>query len=85
MHNPKVKTLNEVVVSRLLYYMGKQNLTQYRLAQISNLSLSTVKNIMQKRTNDINLKTVIMLASGLGITPSELIDDPSFLAQNLEL
>ncbi|MCL2375105.1 MAG: helix-turn-helix transcriptional regulator, partial [Firmicutes bacterium] len=71
MDNPKIKTLNEVVVIRLLHYMEKQNLTQYKLAQMSNLPPSTVKSVMQRRTKGINLKTIIMLADGLGITPSE--------------
>jgi len=85
MNSPKIKTLNDVVTARLSYYMEKQNLTQYRLAQISNIPLATVKSIMQKRANGINLKTVIMLANGLGITPSEFINEPSFWAKNLLL
>lgn len=33
----------------------------------------------------ILLKTIIMLADGLKITPSEFIDDLAFLADNLNL
>ena len=40
---------------------------------------------MQRRTKDISLKTLIMLANGLGITASQLIDDDSFKLDNLKL
>ena len=39
---------------------------------------------MQRRTNGISLKTIILLADGLGISPAEFIDDESFLAKNLD-
>lgn len=80
-----MKNLNEVVVERLCKYMGEQNLTQYRLAQLSGLPFPTIKSIMQRRTKGISLKTIILLSHGLGITPSEFLDDEGFLADNVEL
>lgn len=80
-----MKTVSEAVIERLFVYMERQNLTQYKLAQRSNIPFPTIKSIMQRRTTGISLKTVIMLANGLGITPSEFIDDPAFLAENLDL
>ena len=80
-----MKTISEAVIDRLFVYMEKRNLTQYKLSQLSNIPFPTIKSIMQRRTTGISLKTVIMLANGLGITPSEFIDDPSFLAENLDL
>lgn len=80
-----MKTISEAVIDRLFVYMEKRNLTQYKLSQLSNIPLPTIKSIMQRRTTGISLKTVIMLANGLGVTPSEFIDDPSFLAENLDL
>ena len=80
-----MKTLNDVVVERLCYYMGKRNLTQYKLAQLANIPFPTIKSIMQRKTKGISLKTIIMLADGLNITPAEFINDSSFLAENLEL
>lgn len=80
-----MKTLNDVVVERLCKFMGERNLTQYKLAQLSGLPFPTLKSIMQKRTRGISLKTVILLANGLGLTPAEFIDDEAFLADNLEL
>ena len=80
-----MKTLNDAVVERLYKYMGEKNLTQYKLAQLSGIPFPTIKSIMQRRTNGISLKTIILLAYGLGISPAEFIDDESFLAKNLDL
>lgn len=80
-----MKTLNDAVVERLYKYMGEKNLTQYKLAQLSGIPFPTIKSIMQRRTNGISLKTIILLADGLGISPAEFIDDESFLAKNLDL
>lgn len=77
--------LNDAVVERLYKYLGEKNLTQYKLAQLSGIPFPTIKSIMQRRTNGVSLKTVIMLSNGLGITPSEFLDDDSFLAQNIDL
>lgn len=70
-----MKTINDVVVERLCKFMGERNLTQYKLSQISGIPFPTI----------ILLKTIIMLADGLDITPSEFINDNSFFARNLEL
>jgi len=81
----KPKSLNEAIVGRICQYMSERNLTQYKLAQISNIPFATIKSIMQRRTKGIELKTVILLANGLGITPSEFMNDTAFLAENLDL
>ena len=80
-----MKTLNDVVVERLCKFLGEKNITQYKLSQLSGVPFPTIKSIMQRRTKGITLKTIIMLANGLGITPSEFINDEMFLADNLDL
>ncbi|MDE6505373.1 MAG: helix-turn-helix transcriptional regulator [Clostridia bacterium] len=80
-----MKTLNDVVVERLCKYLGEKNITQYKLSQLSGVPFPTIKSIMQRRTKGIALKTIIMLAYGLDITPSEFINDEMFLADNLDL
>ncbi len=80
-----MRKLNDVVVERLCKYLGERNLTQYKLSQLSGVPFPTIKSIMQRRTKGITLKTIIMLSHGLGITPSEFIDDETFLAENLDL
>lgn len=80
-----MKTLNDVVVERLCKYLGERDITQYKLAQLSGVPFPTIKSIMQKRTKGISLKTIILLANGLGISPAEFINDASFLAENLDM
>ena len=65
--------------------MEKMDLSQAELARRSTLPVPTIKSIIQRRAKGIELKTFILLAHGLGITPAELIDDPSFLAENLDI
>lgn len=80
-----MKTLNDVIVERLCKFMGEQNLTQYRLSQLSGVPFPTIKSIMQRKTKGISLKTVIMLARGLGLKLSEFLDDEIFSAEHLDL
>ena len=80
-----MKTISEAVVERLNKIMSERNITQYTLAQLSGVPFPTIKSIMQRRTKDVTLKTIIMLADGLEMSPSEFIDDTSFLAENLDL
>ena len=80
-----MKTLNDAIVDRICKYLGEKDITQYRLSQLSGVPFPTIKSIMQKRTNGISLKTIILLANGLGISPAEFINDKSFLAENLDL
>lgn len=80
-----MRSLNNVVVARLNKYLNDYKLTQYKLAELSGVPFATIKSIMQRRTKTINLKTIILIAHGLGIKPSEFIDDDSFLANNLNL
>ena len=80
-----MKTLSDIVVDRLNKYMGEQDLTQYKLAQLSGIPFATLKSIMQKRTKGITLKTILLLASGFGISASEFLNDASFNINNIEL
>ena len=80
-----MKNINDAIVTRLNKLMGERNLTQYRLAELSEIPYPTMKSIMQRRTKDIELSTVVLLSKGLNIKPCELIDDNSFLPENLDL
>lgn len=79
-----MKKLIDLVVDKICDYLGKKNMTQYRLAQKSELPLSTVKSIMQRRTKDINLTTLYMICKGLGISVLEFLDDKSLLPENVD-
>ncbi len=80
-----MKTINDAIVERLYKYMNEQNLTQYKLAQLSGVPFTTLKSIMQRKTSNITLKTIILLARGLNISLNEFLDKNSFNCEKLEL
>lgn len=80
-----MKTLNEAVVDRINQLLPKSIMTQYSLAELSGVPYPTIKSIMQRRTNGITLKTVIMLAHGFGMTVSEFLATESFIYEMLDL
>ena len=61
-----------------------KNMIQYKLSQLSGIPYSTIKSIMQRKTENISFKTIILLSKGLNISPREFFDD-SFLADNLDI
>lgn len=81
----KQKTINEAIINRLLKFMGEKDISQYKLAQLSGIPYATIKSIMQRRTNSINLKTLLLLINGLDISILEFFNDDCFLAENLDL
>ena len=78
-----MNTITHAVANRISKYIGK--LSEYQLSTLSGVPYSTIKSIMQRKTKSVDLKTIILLADGLGVTPSEFINDNSFLAKNLNL
>ena len=80
-----MKSLNEAIVERLCHYMNEKNLTQYKLAQLSGVPFPTVKSVMQRRTKDISLKTLILFSNGLGVTVEQFLSSDSFKFENLDI
>lgn len=80
-----MKTLNEMVVDRINFYLGRTCNSQYMLAEVSGVPYPTIKSIMQKRTKGITFKTLVMLARGFGISVSEFLSDDFFHYDNLDL
>ena len=81
----KPRTLNEVVVDRINYFLPRTCGSQYMLAEISGVPYPTIKSIMQRRTKGITLKTVFMIARAFRVSVSEFFDDPTFCSDNLAL
>ena len=79
-----MKTINDIVVEKLCKLMEEKNLTQYKLAMLSELPFPTVKSIMQKRTKNITLKTIILLSKGLQVSPCEFVND-KLLSDDIDL
>ncbi len=77
--------ISQAVALRIKALLIKYNLSQYRLEQMACLSHDTVKSIMKGKAKGVNLKTLIAIADGFGITVSEFLDSELFLYDNLNM
>ena len=73
------------VKNRILQLCGERNISVNRLASISALPPSSVKNILYGKSQNPKLLTIKMLCDGLGITLGEFFSTPAFdaLAQEI--
>ena len=78
-------TLTYAIVSRINQLLEEKEMTMYKLSEESGVSYSTIKTIMQRKTNNIGLRTIILIANGFGLTISEFLDDSVFLMDNLDI
>lgn len=75
-------SVNRAVALRVSQLLREKNITRYRLAMNSGLTHSTLKNIIHETIKDNLLSTVILIASGFGMTVSEFLNSPLFLEEN---
>ena len=77
--------ISQAVALRIRQLLQENNLTQYRLEHNACLSHETVKSIMKGKAKGVNLKTLISIADGFGMTISEFLNSDLFLYDNLNL
>ena len=73
------------VKNRILQLCGERNISVHRLASISALPPSSVKNILYGKSQNPKLLTIKMLCDGLGITLGEFFSTPEFDALEQEI
>ena len=73
------------VKNRILQLRGERNISVNRLASISALPPSSVKNILYGKSQNPKLLTIKMLCDGLGITLGEFFSTPEFDALEQEI
>lgn len=73
------------VKNRILKLCGERNISVNRLASISALPPSSVKNILYGKSQNPKLLTIKMLCDGLGITLGEFFSTPEFDALEQEI
>ena len=73
------------VKNRILQLCGARNISVNRLASISALPPSSVKNILYGKSQNPKLLTIKMLCDGLGITLGEFFSTPEFDALEQEI
>ena len=76
----------EAVRNRILQLCQERNMTINRLATVSALPPSSIKNILCGKSQNPKLLTIKMLCDGLDITLGEFFSTPEFdgLEQELE-
>ena len=77
--------ISEAVAIRIRELLKEKKITQYKLEQNSCLSHDTVKSIMKGKAKGVNLKTVIAIADGFGMTVCEFLDSELFSYDNLNM
>ena len=73
------------VRNRILQLCNEQNLTIHKLATISALPPSSVKNILYGKSKDPKLTTIKKLCDGFEITLGEFFSTPEFDALEQEI
>ena len=66
------------VKNRILQLCGERNISVNRLASISALPPSSVKNILYGKSQNPKLLTIKILCDGLGITLGEFFSTETF-------
>ena len=73
------------VRNRILQLCGQRDMTINRLATVSALPPSSIKNILYGKSRNPKLITIKMICDGLGITLGEFFSTPEFDSLEQEL
>lgn len=71
--------------NRILALCGQRNITINKLATLSALPPSSIKNILYGKSQNPKLLTIKMICDGLGITLGEFFSAPEFDALDQEV
>ena len=74
-----------VVRNRILALCGERDISINKLATISALPPSSVKNILYGKSQNPKLLTIKMICDGFGITLGEFFNTPEFDALEQEI
>lgn len=77
--------ISQAVALRIKELLKEKNLTQYRLEQNAGIAHDTIKSIMKGKAKGVNLKTIIAISDGFGITASDFLNSEMFLYDNLNI
>lgn len=77
--------LQKAVSVRILRLCGERNISINRLATLSALPPSSIKNILYGKSQNPKLATIKMICDGLEITLGEFFSTPEFDALEQEI
>lgn len=78
-------TLAEAVKKRINQLLVEKNMTLYALETRSGILHGTMMCLMNGRSKNITLKTLMMLSEGFDITAKEFLTEDIFTYENIEL
>ena len=70
--------LSEAVRQRIKFYMKKNDISMWKLFQMSGVPMSTLSTFLSGKTDLIKLYTLLHICEGLGITLYEFFSDETF-------
>ncbi len=73
------------VRNRLLYYLGEKKMAIHKLAMLSAVPASTVKNILYGKSINPGIVTIKMLCDGLDVSLTEFFDTDEFRSLEQEI
>ena len=76
-------SISQAVAKRIAELLKEKKISQYKLEQNACLSHETVKSIMKGKAKGVNLKTIIAIADGFGMTVSQFLNCDLFEYDNL--
>ena len=77
--------LSTVVAIRVSNILKDKNMSQYRLEKNIAMPHNTMKTLMSEKNKSVNLRTIMQIIKGLGMTTAEFFDDPIFEREDLDL
>ena len=77
--------ISTAVAKRVSELLQEKGLSQYRLERIIAMPHNTLKTLMSERNESVNLKTILQIIRGLGITTAEFFNSPLFENEELEI
>ncbi|MBO5266239.1 MAG: helix-turn-helix transcriptional regulator [Ruminiclostridium sp.] len=78
------ENMREAVIRRFLEILEEKKITVNKLANLSGVAPSTVKNIFNGTSRNPGIVTIKLLCDGLGITVTEFFNSPIFEKLEIE-
>ena len=72
-------TVSEAVSTKIFNLCDERNITVNKLAYICGITQSTLDNIVNRKSKNPKLLTIIRICDGLEITMHDFFNDPLFL------
>ena len=80
-----MNTVAKAVVSRIKEILLEKKMSVYRLEKITAISHNTMQTLMRADNNSVNLKTVLLICKGLGVTAQYFFNSPLFEDDDLDI